>query len=417
MRQIYSLLLLSFLISCDRPSFLADFECPSANFVLPVLLQNPDNRGYLEAPGGKLFYWLVPAQNNPSTAPLVLWLNGGPGSSSLLGMWFENGPYFLNRDFSTYANPFSWNRNANIIYVDQPAGTGFSNTSDVQGIAASQDEIAIRLNAALNDFFGRAHPEFQDRRFFVFGESFAGTYIPWLTSKIIDEGTLNLVGIGIGDGTIDDLANFQTTADYALQNGLILPEQADYIQQVILPACEDQISYLVTNGISAYPGDCAQIDNYVASIAQNVNYYDIMSFANYDLRPVACYLNNDAVKSALGIATSDAWALNNGDILRARSGDSIYTTKPLLKKALDNNVRVLVYQGEKDLLINHLGMEKWLASDFGLNNLQDWHIGDKLVGRQQNIGLLTYSLIYGAGHLVPFDQPEAALQMFEEFVF
>src|SRR5690242_11683696 len=117
-----------FLLSaCEQPSFLPEFQCPVRDFALPLSLQNPANRGYLQSPGGKLFYWLVPAEQNPSSAPVVLWLNGGPGSSSLLGMWFENGPYFLNRDMTTYANPYSWNGNANIIYIDQPAGTGFSN--------------------------------------------------------------------------------------------------------------------------------------------------------------------------------------------------------------------------------------------------------------------------------------------------
>jgi len=408
-----SLFLLS---ACEQPSFLPEFQCPAGEFALPVVLQNPANRGYLQSPGGKLFYWLVPAAQNPNTAPVVLWLNGGPGSSSLLGMWFENGPYFLNRDMTTYANPYSWNANANIIYIDQPAGTGFSSTSDVKGVPASEDEIATNLNAALEDFFANAHPELRSNKFFIFGESFAGTYIPWLASKVIDSQILNLKGIGIGDGTINDLVNFQTTADYALQNGLILSDQADYVNNQVFPRCQREIETSVENGTTNYPQSCSEIYGYVANVAVNINFYDVRGFANYDLRGLGCYLNNTAVKTLLGVANSDSWIENNNQILNARAGDAIYTTMPLIKKALANNIRVLIYHGEKDLLINHLGAEMWLRSEFALPGLSDWRISDKLVGQNASVGLLSYSLIYSAGHLVPYDQPQASLQMFEQFV-
>lgn len=409
-----SLFLLS---ACDQPpTFLPEFTCPAGNFALPVSLQNTANRGYLQSPGGKLFYWLVPAAQNAASAPVVLWMNGGPGSSSLLGMWFENGPYFLNRDMTTYANPYSWNANANIIYIDQPAGTGFSNTSDVKGVPASEDEIATNLNAALEDFFANVHPELQTNKFFIFGESFAGTYIPWLASKVIDAQRLNLKGIGIGDGTINDLVNFQTTAAYALQNGLIVQSQADYLNSDVFPRCQREIEESIASSTTNYPQSCGEIYNYVADSALNINFYDVRGFANYDLRGLGCYLNNAAIKTSLGIASGDSWGENNSQILNARAGDAIYTTTPLIKKALTNNIRVLIYHGEKDLLINHIGAETWLNSEFGLTGLIDWHIGDKLVGQNASSGLLSYSLIFNAGHLVPYDQPQASLQMFEQFV-
>merc|ERR1740139_1813549 len=75
--------------------------------------------------GSDMFYWYFPARENPETAPLVLWLTGGPGCSSELAIFYENGPFKIIDDKVT-TNPHAWNENANLLYIDQPVGTGFS---------------------------------------------------------------------------------------------------------------------------------------------------------------------------------------------------------------------------------------------------------------------------------------------------
>lgn len=82
----------------------------------------------------QLFYWLFESRNDPATDPLILWLSGGPGCSSMLALFVENSPYRIverrgnaNSDDSSRVlrlNPHSWNSNATVIYLDQPAGTG-----------------------------------------------------------------------------------------------------------------------------------------------------------------------------------------------------------------------------------------------------------------------------------------------------
>ena len=76
----------------------------------------------------RLFYWYVESQSNATTAPLVLWLNGGPGCSSLVGFFGELGPFYVKSDFSLGMNEFSWNKIANMIFLESPAGVGFSKT-------------------------------------------------------------------------------------------------------------------------------------------------------------------------------------------------------------------------------------------------------------------------------------------------
>lgn len=73
-----------------------------------------------------IFYWQFDSRSNPSTDPLVIWLNGGPGCSSLTGLFAENGPFTVQDDLTLLSNPYSWNNSTNLVFVDQPVGTGFS---------------------------------------------------------------------------------------------------------------------------------------------------------------------------------------------------------------------------------------------------------------------------------------------------
>lgn len=73
------------------------------------------------------FFWFFESRKDPSNAPLAIWMNGGPGSSSLLGLLQENGPCRVNADSnSTYLNQWSWNNEVNMLYVEQPVQVGLS---------------------------------------------------------------------------------------------------------------------------------------------------------------------------------------------------------------------------------------------------------------------------------------------------
>lgn len=80
------------------------------------------------------FFWFFESRNDPKNSPLSFWMNGGPGSSSMIGLLQENGPCQVNTDSnSTYLNPWSFNNVANMLYVDQPVQTGFSYDTLVNG--------------------------------------------------------------------------------------------------------------------------------------------------------------------------------------------------------------------------------------------------------------------------------------------
>lgn len=101
---------------------------------LPNLMGTPSYRqfsGYLRAsPTHRLFYWFVESQGSPSADPVIVWFNGGPGYSSMEGMLIEHGPFLVQPNTSLVRNPYAWNRLANVLYIESPAGVGFSYSTD-----------------------------------------------------------------------------------------------------------------------------------------------------------------------------------------------------------------------------------------------------------------------------------------------
>jgi carboxypeptidase C (cathepsin A) len=182
--------------------------------------------GYLNVSSSKfLHYMFVPSLRDHSKDPVLLWLNGGPGSSSLEGLFTELGPYTTNDASFVHGNTtplvlsrnnHTWNEVANVVYLETPAGVGFSYCKDKTPCAFTDHSQADDNFAFLQEFF-HAYPEFSGNDFYVTGESYGGVYIPTL-AKLIDESNtnstnsaphINLRGFAIGNpsfrwGTSED---------------------------------------------------------------------------------------------------------------------------------------------------------------------------------------------------------------------
>lgn len=110
-------------------------------------------------------FWFFEARNNPATAPLATWFNGGPGCSSMIGLFQENGPcHFVDGASTPSNNTYSWNNFANMLYIDQPIGTGFSyGIDDVSSTVDAATEVWRLLQAFYAQF-----PQYQNRDFGIF---------------------------------------------------------------------------------------------------------------------------------------------------------------------------------------------------------------------------------------------------------
>ena len=156
-------------------------------------------------------YWYATAEDDaPETKPVVLWLNGGPGSPSTLGFLSELGPLLLNNTGGLHVNPYAWTKLANVFAIESPIGVGYSYCSAQKegNVCKNTDKFtASAARAAMVNFFSTKFPELASNDFFITGESYAGVYIPTLAKEILDNAPqINLVGLAIGDPCTDNTA-------------------------------------------------------------------------------------------------------------------------------------------------------------------------------------------------------------------
>jgi carboxypeptidase C (cathepsin A) len=180
-------------------------EITSLPWWSPKSLPSKQYSGYLTVNKiSHLHYWFVESENDPATDPVVLWLNGGPGCSSLDGFFYELGPFEFTDDGGLSLRPYRWNRFANMLFLEAPVGVGFSYSS-TQDYNNTDDRTAVENLAALEAFFD-GFSEFKSNSFYIAGESYAGIYIPTLAEAIlqaVDGGTYTgapLKGIAVGNG-------------------------------------------------------------------------------------------------------------------------------------------------------------------------------------------------------------------------
>lgn len=446
-------LMIATVISINLFIYIDNIQCSSEDEIvwLPGLTQNlpfKQYSGYLNGSDGtsRLFYWLVESQRSPQNDPLLLWLNGGPGCSSLSGLTAENGPIFIRDDMTVGIRPaiHAWNGFANILYLESPAGVGYSYSSNTYKATLNDDATADNNFAAIKHFFTK-FPQYSNRPFFITGESYAGVYIPTLAQRVVGDSSINLIGLAIGNGILDYNINSKTIISYANYHGILGPTLWANLQQACCsgphcqytapypPNCHSHVSKalqkIYSGGLNAYNyyDLCRQYS--IGQIRQHAAFTTLTKHAQvtygsppcYNLSATIRYFQRQDVKKALHVSDqAGAWTVCNNTVLRTYNvmyKSAIQLIPPLLSKC-----RVLLYYGDLDMVCNFLGGEESLYSTglptFG--NYEPWYYNDSN-GRQvggfasvhPNLKFIT---IKGAGHLVPGDRPDEAWSMMKTFI-
>mmetsp|Transcript_23819 Transcript_23819/g.28753 ORF Transcript_23819/g.28753 Transcript_23819/m.28753 type:complete len:461 (-) Transcript_23819:114-1496(-) len=403
--------------------------------------------GYIKVNGthdANLFYWFFNSRSDSAaTDPVVLWLTGGPGCSSEVALFEENGPYKVNNtDLKLSSNPYSWSTRANLLYVDQPVGTGFSYTdSDLHDWVKSEKEVAQDMFEFLQGWLLK-HPQYQKNEFFITGESYAGHYIPAIGYRLVQgnqnkEGLhINLQGLAIGNGLVNPEIQYGAYADFAFENKLINKTLHAAINDAY-PVCRELIkgcAKLSVSCIAAFE-ECNLAVVEPITIAAGLRFHGEMN--PYDIRekceyPPLCYdfsgvdkfLKEPSVLSALGVSPKAKWTECEMGVHFFLLADWMANLEVNIPATLAAGVRVLVYAGEEDFICNWLGNSRWTDAmvwpgqyEFGNFTSVPWtpEGASAPAGEAKHAKGLTFLKVYKAGHMVPLNQPEAALAMLDTF--
>lgn len=419
--------------------------------------------GYLQStPGNKLHYVFTPSQRDSKSDPLVLWLNGGPGCSSLLGFLSENGPfYFKDWTLDITNNKYSWNKLANVLYIESPAGVGFSTGTKKH----SDNEVVQENLAALISFFIK-YPEYKSRDFFISGESYAGIYIPTLTSSIIDfnkniplSSQIKLKGILVGNGLTDQKYDMDSAVlEFAYGHSLYPIEMKNDIDiscgnippyKVNDPECQvfiEKVNDLLDN---LYPYDIYKAcsppeDVFVSEVTKERNrkLFRLRNPRNYiknkrntqkdflqsnlndgsdcnDAPGVEEFFNDPTVQQAFHVQ-SIKFEVCNDEINSNYQWTENFNYSPLYLKIIKNNIRVIKYSGDTDAVVPFTGTRQWIKS-LNLDVIKEyspWYAdGSKEVaGFYTKYNGLIFATVKGTGHMVPQWKRKEAFTFFSRFL-
>jgi carboxypeptidase C (cathepsin A) len=385
-------------------------------------LPSPQYSGYLNISSTKhLHYWFVYSEKSPATDPVILWLNGGPGCSSLDGFIYEHGPFQVDpTDYSTLLlRQYRWSALANILYLEAPVGVGFSYSDNPSvDYKCTDDTTAADNLAAVQLFFTQKFPELQKNEFYLTGESYAGVYVPTLAEAILNAsmaGTYTgapLRGMAVGNGCTGDqigICGFGSQGtyyewEYLTQQALIPNALKNSINTVcnwtaaaanmpnaISPQCNallDQASLIISN-VDLYDiyGDCVNsyppADNGATRrltkapnrslFAQNLG-DDLLGGpeACIDSRAATGYLSQPVVQQAIHVRDPGfTWG-----VCTDAPGWSYQSTRPNLPRdtypALIANYRVVIYNGDWDACVPYTDNEAW-TTNMGYPISKAWH--------------------------------------------
>eukprot|EP01117_Protostelium_nocturnum_P012922 TRINITY_DN4783_c0_g2_i2.p1 TRINITY_DN4783_c0_g2~~TRINITY_DN4783_c0_g2_i2.p1 ORF type:complete len:471 (+),score=127.14 TRINITY_DN4783_c0_g2_i2:3-1415(+) len=426
---------------------------------LPGLTQSINFKqysGYLSVSSSRrLFYWFVESQNSPSSDPVVLWLNGGPGCSSLGGLLTEHGPFRPNSDGKTLSlNPSSWNKVANVIYLESPAGVGFSYSTNTSDYTVGDARTADDAYHFLIGFF-KTFPQFAKNDFYVSGESYGGHYVTTLTERILKgnkEGKnpkLSLKGFLVGNAWTDATYDNIGAVFYWWSHALI----SDEAYEGILKNCD--FSNIGPLSSAPDPTKCNQWIGVGMSSFSRIDIYDIYvdvclgnrnrkiveqyaragsvlhqallsNSAERTMDPpyqpcldnyVHTYLNRPDVRKVLGVEVNSVWH-DCSPIINYNYTDLLTSVIPLYQKFFDAKLKVLVYSGDVDAIVPVTGSRAWISTlkQPIVRPWTAWTLNGQTGGFVTKYQDMLFATVRGAGHMVPETQPERALALFSRFL-
>ena len=427
----------------------------------------------------KLFYWFVESQRDPASDPLILWMNGGPGSSSMVGFLTEHGPFRPRKDKTVEFFPKAWNQIANVIYVESPCGVGFSKSDFPQEDYNSDDQKSAADNYLFLQNWFELFPEYKKHDLILASESYGGHYTPLLAREIINHDTdkqIRLTGLLVGNPATNQdwyLPSMHSPdcwgyLDFFYGHGLIshasyvdvfqkcdffkymtdcsasFLNKTDECQMAISAALKELPSHLdpydvdaeicIQNGydgaaeelrytskwsgVSSFFHDSLLVEARTNRALRSPIKYEQENIVDPCLKTyMPLYLNREDVQKALHVEPT-VWK-KSGNIHYGTMNDNMVPVwKELLNNPRTNSWKILIFSGDFDAVVPFQSTQRWIRClDLPIKNKwHSWMIGDQVGGSVIDYDRMSFLTIKGSGHMVSYYTPDKGYEFFKQWI-
>ncbi|RUS83657.1 hypothetical protein EGW08_008563 [Elysia chlorotica] len=388
-----------------------------------------------------LFFWHFASQN--TNAPLLLWLNGGPAVSSMLGLFWEHGPLEIDPEKYGTGNfgphNYSWVGPFSVVYVDNPVGTGYSfSESNDAGYRLTQDEYTDDLYQFVIQFL-ELFPEYQERGVYLGGQSYAGKYVPALGHRIHMEkpaGTsigqigrcgalrspltagVTLKGVILGGPYYDPETESVAFFDYLYSMGVIshfdMKRHKAKVKEMYFHFTkgidvETKFSTLFTDLVLLNEIPLPSLDNYVTG--QEANY-----------KAVGAVMKTQRMRKAVHVGENQRFFESNDELSELYGPDVLVSTKNKMAVLMDH-YNVMIYNGDYDIVVSSVMIEAallttpWIGQAlYNTSRRQIWKNQQNIKGFYTQTKNFCRVIVHGAGHQTPHDKPAECLEMVTAFL-
>ena len=402
--------------------------------------------GYIQLSGTEkqIHYWLVEAEI--PDAPLVFWTNGGPGCSGLIGFMTEQGPFRPDEAGLIQPNEYAWNKVANMVFLEQPVGVGFSYSNNKDDYKIGDDQAAKDNLATIRGFLTR-FPQFAESPLYITSESYGGHYMPTLANEIInyndatESGKLNFKGFAVGNPYTDYYSGVGAEMEtYWGKQLLPKPSWDKYVANGCLTVEQQLNNSVCTYMILDFMKKVGNLNPYALDYpvclssqqrAMRTFLHGSEGVASYE----PCedefstnYLNDPAVKKAIHVLDDIEW-VECSHTTKYQMADKMLPMEKYYRTILNSkthpDLRVLVYSGDDDSVCGTIGTQKWIYDlGFPVDNLwTTWMVDGQTAGYSTTFktpfgkdSRFAFMTVHGAGHEVPTYKPKEALDLFQRYL-
>ncbi|KZV78033.1 alpha/beta-hydrolase [Exidia glandulosa HHB12029] len=344
--------------------------------------------GYIDNEAKHLWFEFFESRRDPANDDIVFKTNGGPGTSSALGLYMEHGPCLFLDETGPQRNPYSWNERANVLYIHQPVNVGFSYAEHGESVYTTEE--AVRDIAAFitilfdSEHFVHLNLAAPGRKLHMTGESYGGRYIPLFASAILDRNAQRVQDGREPISLVHHARRLVSIHDWLLRNAVYC---------------------------STWRSDAYHTNNHLRQDETSAS--TMLQRSAKHVHRSLCPFHVRSPTAAMRFQ---------------QSGDYIRGSYEYIASLLERGVRVLAYNGAYDFVCSWSGTQRWTdalewsgAEAYRATKLQDWEVDGQSAGWWRGASGMTFVTIHAAGlwyerEAAPYDKPKEALVMLQRWL-